>query len=160
MKSETLPLSTPRKVYHNTREVELIEAAMRGGEARFSAAGAVVVETGAHTGRSAQDKYTVRDATTEKAVWWDNNRPMSPEQFELLWADFREHAKSRDLYVQDLFAGADPAHRLNARIFVEYAWHALFIRHLLRRPTAKELAGFVPEFTVVNLPSFKADPAK
>ncbi len=160
MKSETLPLSAPRKVYHNTREVELIEAAIRGGEARFSAAGAVVVETGAHTGRSAQDKYTVRDATTEKAVWWDNNKPMSPEQFELLWADFREHAKSRGLYVQDLFAGADPAHRLSARIFVEYAWHALFIRHLLRRPTTAELAGFVPEFTVVNLPSFKADPKR
>jgi phosphoenolpyruvate carboxykinase (ATP) len=160
MKSETLPLSALAKVHHNTREVELIEAAMRGGEARFSAAGAVVVETGAHTGRSAQDKYTVRDATTEKAVWWDNNKPMAPEQFDLLWADFREHARSRELYVQDLFAGADPAHRLNARIFVEYAWHALFIRHLLRRPTDKELAGFVPEFTVVNLPSFKADPKK
>src|SRR6476620_5153256 len=160
MKSETLPLSALAKVHHNTREVELIEAAMRRGEARFSAAGAVVVETGAHTGRSAQDKYTVRDATTEKAVWWDNNKPMAPEQFELLWADFREHARSRELYVQDLFAGADPSHRLNARIFVEYAWHALFIRHLLRRPSDKELAGFVPEFTVVNLPSFKADPKK
>ena len=102
----------------------------------------------------------MRDATTEKAVWWDNNKPMSPEQFELLWADFREHAQSRELFVQDLFAGADPAHRLNARIFTEYAWHALFIRHLLRRPTAAELAGFVPEFTVVNLPSFKADPKR
>ena len=98
MKSETLPLSALAKVHHNTREVELIEAAMRGGEARFSAAGAVVVETGAHTGRSAQDKYTVRDATTEKAVWWDNNKPMAPEQFELLWADFRAHARSRELY--------------------------------------------------------------
>ena len=60
--------------------------------------------------------------------------------------------------MQDLYAGADPAHRLNARIFTEYAWHALFIRHLLRRPTASELAGFKPEFTVINLPSFKADP--
>ena len=161
MTSETLQLSALAKVYHNTREVELIEAAIRGGEARFSSAGAVVVETGAHTGRSAQDKYTVRDVTTEKAVWWDNNKPMSPEQFKLLWDDFRKHAKSRpQLYVQDLFAGADPAHRLSARIFVEYAWHALFIRHLLRRPTDKELAGFVPEFTVVNLPSFKADPKR
>jgi hypothetical protein len=147
-------------VYHNTREVELIEAAIRGGEARFAAAGAVVVETGAHTGRSAQDKYTVRDATTEKAVWWDNNKPMSPEQFELLWADFREHAKSRELFVQDLYAGADPAHRLNARIFTEYAWHALFIRHLLRKPRPEELAGFEPQFTVINLPSFKADPKR
>ena len=160
MKSETLPLSAARKVYRNTREVELIEAAVRGGEGRLSSAGAVVVETGAHTGRSAQDKHTVRDATTEKAVWWDNNKPMSPEHFQLLWEDFQAHAASRELYVQDLFAGADPAHRLNARIFVEYAWHALFIRHLLRRPTAAELAGFAPEFTVVNLPSFKADPKR
>ena len=95
-----------------------------------------MVETGAHTGRSVQDKFTVRDATTEKAVWWDNNKPMSPEQFELLWADFRAHAQSRELFVQDLYAGADPAHRLNARIFTEYAWHALFIRNLLRRPEA------------------------
>ena len=120
----------------------------------------MVVETGAHTGRSAQDKHTVRDATTEKAVWWDNNKPMSPEHFALLWDDFRAHAASRELYVQDLFAGADPTHRLNARIFVEYAWHALFIRHLLRRPTAEELGNFDPELTIVNLPSFKADPAK
>ena len=117
-----------------------------------------MVETGAHTGRSAQDKFTVRDATTDKAVWWDNNKPMTPEHFELLWADFHDHVKSRELFVQDLYAGADPAHRLNARIFTEFAWHALFIRHLLRRPTAAELAGFEPEFTVINLPSFKADP--
>jgi phosphoenolpyruvate carboxykinase (ATP) len=93
-------------------------------------------------------------------VWWDNNKPMTPEQFDVLLSDFREHAKSRELYVQDLFAGADPAQRLNARIFVEYAWHALFIRHLLRRPEASELAGFKPQFTVVNLPSFRADPKR
>src|SRR5262245_63035972 len=85
---------------------------------------------------------------------------MAPEQFDALWADFRAHAKTRELFVQDLFAGADPTHRLNARIFVEYAWHALFIRHLLRRPTAGELDRFAPELTIVNLPSFKADPAK
>jgi phosphoenolpyruvate carboxykinase (ATP) len=85
---------------------------------------------------------------------------MSPEQFELLWADFQAHARTRELFVQDLFAGADPAHRLNARIFLEYAWHALFIRHLLRRPKASELANFAPQFTVINLPSFKADPKK
>ena len=85
---------------------------------------------------------------------------MTPEQFDLLWADFSAHARTRELFIQDLHAGADPAHRLNARIFVEYAWHALFIRHLLRRPEASELARFVPEFTVINLPSFKADPAR
>jgi phosphoenolpyruvate carboxykinase (ATP) len=160
MTSEFFPLSAPAKVHHNTREVELTEEAIRRGEARFAASGALVVETGAHTGRSAQDKYTVRDVTTEKAVWWDNNKPMTPEQFNLLWDDFSAHARTRELFVQDLYAGADPAHRLNARIFVEYAWHALFIRHLLRRPAAADLAGFVPAFTVINLPSFKADPKR
>jgi phosphoenolpyruvate carboxykinase (ATP) len=160
MSAEVFPLSALAKVRHNTREVELIEEAIRRGEGRFSASGALVVETGTHTGRSAQDKYTVRDATTDKAVWWDNNKPMSPEQFELLWADFKAHARSRELFVQDLYAGADPVHRLSARVFVEYAWHALFIRHLLRRPAAAELAGFAPAFTVINLPSFKADPKR
>jgi phosphoenolpyruvate carboxykinase (ATP) len=147
-------------VRHNTREAELVELAITRGEARFAATGALVVETGAHTGRSAQDKFTVRDATTEKAVWWDNNKPISPEQFELLWADFSAHAKSRELLVQDLYAGADPRHRLNARIFSEYAWHALFIRHLLRRPQPGGPVGFRPEFTVINLPSFRADPKR
>jgi phosphoenolpyruvate carboxykinase (ATP) len=160
MTIETLPLSLPSKVIHNTGTAELIELAIGRGEAQFSAGGALAVETGVHTGRSVQDKFTVRDASTEKVVWWDNNKPMSPEQFELLWADFQAHARTRELFVQDLFAGADPAHRLNARIFLEYAWHALFIRHLLRRPKASELANFAPQFTVINLPSFKADPKK
>src|SRR6185369_2259642 len=100
MTSEFFPLSAPAKVHHNTREAELTEEAIRRGEAQFAASGALVVETGAHTGRSAQDKYVVRAATTEKAVWWDNNKPMAPEQFDLLLSDFREHAKSRNLFVQ------------------------------------------------------------
>ena len=78
----------------------------------------------------------------------------------MLYADFQAHARAREMYVQDLYAGADAGHRLQARIFTEYAWHAAFIRHLLRRPDAKDLAGFTPEFTVVNLPSFRADPAR
>ena len=160
MTSDTLALNVSANVHHNTGEAELIELAIGRGEARFAVSGALAVETGAHTGRSAQDKFTVRDATTEKAVWWDNNKPMAPEQFDLLWADFGEHAKSRELFVQDLFAGADPAHRLSTRVFMEYAWHALFIRHLLRLPRTDELAGFKPQFTVVNLPSFKADPKR
>jgi phosphoenolpyruvate carboxykinase (ATP) len=77
-----------------------------------------------------------------------------------LLADFTEHARGLDLYVHDLYAGADPRHKLNSRIFTELAWHGAFIRHLLRRPDPKSLAGFKPEFTVVNLPSFRADPAK
>ena len=160
MTMDSLALSWPAKVNHNTGDAELIELAIVRNEGRIASTGAFTVETGVHTGRSVQDKYTVRDASTEKAVWWDNNKAMTPEQFDLLWADFREHAKSRELFVQDLHAGADPAHRLNARIFTEYAWHALFIRNLLRKPRPGELAGFKPEFTVINLPSFRADPKR
>src|SRR5262245_3758529 len=119
------------KAKRNTNDAELVELAIAGGEGHFSSAGALSVETGVHTGRSVQDKFIVRDATTDGAIWWDNNKPMSPEQFDLLWADFLAHAKTRHLYVEDLYAGASPKHRLNARIFLEYAWHALFIRHLL-----------------------------
>jgi phosphoenolpyruvate carboxykinase (ATP) len=153
-------LSLPAKVNHNTCDAVLVELAITRGEGRFASTGPLVVETGVHTGRSVQDKYTVRDASTDKVVWWDNNKAMTLEQFDLLWADFREHLKTREVFVQDLYAGADPAHRLNARVFTEYAWHALFIRHLLRKPPAAELAGFTPEFTVINLPSFRADPKR
>ncbi len=160
MTNYSLALSFPAKVNHNTCDAELIELAVAEREGLFASTGAFTVETGVHTGRSVQDKFTVRDATTDKVVWWDNNKPMSPEAFDLLWADFQQHIKTRRLYVQDLYAGADPSHRLNARIFTELAWHALFIRNLLRKPKAGELASFKPEFTVINLPSFKADPKR
>jgi len=140
------------------REAELIEAIIRRDEGRLAASGAVVVETGQHTGRSAEDKYIVRDRETDQAIWWDNAKAMSEEQFERLLADFIAFARHKEIFVEDLFAGADAGHRLNTRIVTEYAWHALFIRHLLRRPAASELDSFVPEFTVVDLPSFRAAP--
>jgi phosphoenolpyruvate carboxykinase (ATP) len=160
MTSETFSLDNARSVKRNNPVAELVEFALERGEGRLSATGSFVVETGEHTGRSAQDKFTVRDADTDGAIWWDNNKPMSREHFEVLLADFKAHAGERELFVQDLYAGADPAQRLSARIFCEKAWHALFIRHLLRRPTESDLSFFAPEFTVVNLPSFKADPAR
>jgi len=140
------------------REAELIEAIIRRDEGRLAASGAVVVETGQHTGRSAEDKYIVRDRETDQAIWWDNAKAMSEEQFERMLADFIAFARHKEIFVEDLFAGADAEHRLNTRIVSEYAWHALFIRHLLRRPEASELESFVPEFTVVDLPSFRAAP--
>ncbi len=160
MTTHTFSLAGAGKVHTNNSATELIEASIARNEGRFAANGALVVETGTHTGRSAQDKFTVRDATTEKTVWWDNNKSMTPAQFATLLADFQAHIKGRELYVQDLFGGADPTFRLNCRIVTEKAWHAAFIRHLLRRPDVSELAGFAPQFTVVNLPSFKADPAR
>jgi phosphoenolpyruvate carboxykinase (ATP) len=160
MSKEVFPLNVSERTTRNSSPAELIEAAIRRGEGKFASTGALVVETGVHTGRSAQDKFTVRDATTDKTVWWDNNKSITPAQFEVLLGDFLAHAKSRELFVQDLYAGADPKHRLNARIFCERAWHALFISYLLRRPTDAERANFAPEFTVVNLPSFRADPTR
>jgi phosphoenolpyruvate carboxykinase (ATP) len=148
------------KARRGAADAELIELAIAHGEGRLTAAGALAVETGVHTGRSVQDKYIVRDRSTDGAIWWDNNKAMSPEQFDLLQADFEAHSATRELFVEDLHAGASPKHRLNARIFLEYAWHALFIRYLLRRPSATELAAFQPGFTVVNLPSFRADPKR
>jgi phosphoenolpyruvate carboxykinase (ATP) len=102
----------------------------------------------------------VRDANTEDQVWWDNNKPMTPEAFELLYADFIEHAKGKELFVQDLIGGADEDNKINARVVTEYAWHSLFIRNLLIRPEEAALASYVPEMTIIDLPSFKADPAR
>jgi phosphoenolpyruvate carboxykinase (ATP) len=157
---DTHSLHLPAGAKRNTCDAELIEFAVARGEGKFSASGALSVETGVHTGRSVQDKFIVRDAFTDRTIWWDNNKPLAPEQFALLWDDFRRHAEGRQLFVQDLHAGASPAHRLNARIFTEYAWHAQFIRCLLRKPQAAELADFQPGFTVISLPSFRADPRR
>ncbi|MEM9739393.1 MAG: phosphoenolpyruvate carboxykinase [Pseudomonadota bacterium] len=148
----------PKGVYAHWNEARLHEAAIANGEARVAQGGALVVETGLHTGRSAKDKFTVRDDLTEDTVWWDNNASMTPAQFDVLWDDFKAHLETRDVYLQHLFGGADLDHRLPVRIVNEFAWHSLFIRHLLRIPTAAEYDGFDPEFTIINLPSFRADP--
>jgi phosphoenolpyruvate carboxykinase (ATP) len=157
MTVDLFSLDVPARVARNVDDAELVERSILQGGAQLTARGAVSVATGVHTGRSVQDKYTVRDLLTDKSVWWDNNAAMSPDAFDRLAADFRDFAGSRSLYVQDLFVGADPAHRLSARVFTEYAWHALFIRNLLRKPQGSDLAGFSPQFTVVDLPSFRAD---
>ncbi len=119
-----------------------------------------MVTTGQHTGRSPKDKFVVRDAVTEDRIWWDNNKPMAPDAFERLYADFKAHAEGRDLFVQDLVGGADADNAIKVRVVTEFAWHSLFIRNLLIRPERAELEGFVPELTIIDLPSFKADPER
>ena len=153
-------LATTGKVYYNFSEARLYEEAIRRGEASLTAHGALAADTGQHTGRSAKDKFIVRDAATDEHVWWDNNKPMSPAHFEALLADFKAQAQGRDLFVQDLIGGADSANRLPTRVITEYAWHSLFIRNLLIRPAAADLAKFVPQMTIIDLPSFRADPAR
>ncbi len=147
-------------VYYNDLEPALIEAALKHGEGRLGLGGAFLVSTGAHTGRSPKDKFVVRTPSVEDTIWWDNNRPMDPAAFDRLHADMLAHMKGKDYFVQDLFGGADAEHRLDVRVVAELAWHGLFIRHLLRRPSRDELGDFIPEFTIINCPSFKADPER
>ena len=157
---EHLGVEGAAAVYRNLNEAALYQEAISRGEGEIAEGGPLVVKTGAHTGRSANDKVTVRDATTEDTVWWEKNASMTSDQFAALWEDFKAHMKGKELFVQDLFGGADLDHRLPVTIVNELAWHNLFIRHLLRRPEAHELNGFEAQFTIVNLPSFKADPAR
>ncbi|MDH2310746.1 phosphoenolpyruvate carboxykinase [Methylobacterium brachiatum] len=149
-----------KAVHWNFEAPSLYEEALTRKEGQLARGGALVATTGSHTGRSPKDKFVVRDASTENEIWWDNNGAITPEQFETLRQDFLKHAEGKELFAQDLYGGADPAHRVKARVFTEFAWHSLFIRNLLIRPDRSELATYVPDLTIIDLPSFQADPAR
>nr|WP_210381453.1 phosphoenolpyruvate carboxykinase [Microvirga zambiensis] len=149
-----------KRVYWNLEAPALYEQSLTRGETRLVQGGALLADTGVHTGRSPKDKFVVRDETTENTVWWDNNGAITPGHFDTLLADFLAHAEGKELFAQDLYGGADPAYRVKARVFTEYAWHSLFIRNLLIRPDRGELTDYVPGLTIIDLPSFKADPAR
>jgi len=159
---DTQNIDTDAELFWNLTTAPLVEHAVRRGEGLLARDGPLVVKTGKHTGRSAQDKFTVRDATTEDAVWWGKtNKPMDPAAFANLKADFLSALEEKKaLFVQDLFGGSQPEHRVRVRVITEYAWHSLFIRTMLVRPEEAELEGFAPEFTIIDLPSFRADPAR
>lgn len=146
----------------NLGTAQLVEEAVRHGEGLLSKDGPLVVATGKHTGRSAKDKFIVRDAETESTVWWGKtNVAMTPEHFAALKADFLAALADRPrLYRQQLFGGSQPEHRVGVQVITEFAWHSLFIKTLLVRPTADELAAHVSEYTIIDLPSFRADPAR
>jgi phosphoenolpyruvate carboxykinase (ATP) len=155
-------IATSATILANLGTAPLVEHAVKNGEGILSADGPFVVETGKHTGRSAKDKFIVRDAETEDTVWWGTtNVAMTPEHFANLKADFFAALGQKDkLYVADLYGGSQAEHRVNVRVINELAWHNLFIRTLLVRPTEAELASFAPEYTIIDLPSFRADPAR
>nr|WP_202391887.1 phosphoenolpyruvate carboxykinase [Qipengyuania vulgaris] len=154
-------IETAATIHPNLTSEELTAAALERGEGRRAKHGPLVVETGKHTGRSAKDKFIVRNAETEDTVWWDNNASMTPEHFAALKEDFMKAVADKgELFVADLFGGSQPEYRVNVRVINELAWHNQFIRTLLVRPTAAELQGFVPEYTIIDLPSFKADPER
>jgi phosphoenolpyruvate carboxykinase (ATP) len=147
--------------HRNLSTPQLVETAIARGEARLAANGALVAMTGARTGRSPRDKFTVEDDQTRERVDWGKvNQPFPPEKFEALLQRVLRHMAERDLYVMDLAAGADPTYRLPIQVICEYAWHALFVKQLFVRPTANELATHKPEFTVIAAPEFEAVPER
>src|SRR5438105_5188791 len=158
--AEKLGLKDLAAVHWNLPAEQLYEYALAANEGHVVQGGALCAETGVHTGRSPKDKFVVCDEQTERTIWWDKNGKLSPEQFDVLLNDFLEHAKGKQLFAQDLYGGADPKYRIKARVFTELAWHSLFIRSLLIRPERKDLPNYVPDFTILCLPTFKADPQR
>jgi len=154
-------IDTTGTVYWNLPAAQLYEHAVRRGEALISRHGALLADTGSHTGRSPNDKFIVREPSSEGQIWWGEvNRPIDVAHFERLRAKVLDHFRQRDLFVFDGYAGADPRHRLAVRVVTEQAWHNLFAQNMfIGEPDAARLADFAPGFTVLNAASLQADPA-
>jgi phosphoenolpyruvate carboxykinase (ATP) len=158
--SVEIEIDKAKETFVNLTVAELVEHAIRNGEGVLAANGAMVARTGKYTGRTPQDKFTVREPSSENEVWWGNNKEMSPSTFQGLKEKARKAVGGKRLYVVDTFGGADPEHRIAARFVVEKAWHALFIRTLLIRPTAEELKSFKPDWHIYDLCTEVCEPEK
>jgi len=150
-----------RLAYWNLPMEALYEEAVFRGEGITSVGGPFVVNTGKHTARSATDKFVVREVSSEGHVWWgEYNRPFAPDKFEVLYDRMLGFLQGRDVFVQDSYAGADENYRLPIRMVTELAWHSMFARNMFIAPRSlEEYKRFVPEFTIVALPSFKGMPS-
>jgi len=156
---ETNGLTPSGTVHWNMGTAQLIELAVGRGEGKLSKDGALVCLTGQHTGRSPNDKFIVKDSTTESTVDWGKvNVPMTSDHFDALHEKILAHLSAKDLFVQDCYAGADPDNRLRVRVVNENAWHNLFARNMFIQPKDDELKNFEPDFTVLQAPSCHADP--
>ncbi len=148
------------RVYWNLPPAVLYEESLFRGEGWMVDAGPLLVHTGKHTARSASDKFIVREPESEAHIWWGSyNRPFAPEKFEGVYDRLLAYFQGRDVFVQDVYAGADPNYRLRVRIITETAWHSLFARNMFILPTShEEYQRFIPEFTLIAAPGFKAFP--
>ncbi|MEO8194527.1 MAG: phosphoenolpyruvate carboxykinase (ATP), partial [Gemmatimonadales bacterium] len=139
------------RVHWNLVAPELMQAAARRSEGEFAARGPFVAITSPHTGRSPNDKFVVKEPLSEKDVDWGKvNQPFPAEKYALLLADVRVYLDAREeLFVQDLYCGADPAYRLSVRYVSPNAWHMAFVRNMFIRPGLTDLPTFDPNFTVL-----------
>jgi phosphoenolpyruvate carboxykinase (ATP) len=148
------------RVYWNLSESSLYEEIIFRNEGKIVNGGPILVKTGKHTARAATDKFVVREETNEDKIWWgDYNRPISPEKFNGIFARVQAYCQDEELFVQDVYAGADPEYQMPVRIITEHAWQSLFARNmLLTTPDREKLKNFIPEFTIITVPGFKVDP--
>jgi len=136
----------------NLSVAELVERSIKRGEGVLAANGALNVRTGERTGRSPTDKFLEDTPEVHDKIWWGKvNQPLAPEKFDMALEMARKHLeKAESVFVSDGFVGADPKRRLSVRTYTEHAWHALFVKTLFLRPSAQELAGFSPDWTILN----------
>ena len=158
---ELADLLVKKSVHRNLSTPKLVQTAIQNNEGVLSSRGALVSETGKRTGRSPKDKFTVKDASTaNKVAWGAVNLAFPPEKFDALYQRVLQYLAGKEIYVQDLFCGADPKYQLPIQVINEYAWHNLFVHQLFIRPTSAELKTHKPEFTIVSAPGFLADPKR
>ena len=147
-------------IHANLTAAGLYAHALRRGEGRLSADGAFIAVTGQHTGRSVQDKFVADDPEVSKEIWWGKvNQKLDPAKFDAFSARVRNWlGQQPELFTEDLYAGADPAHRIKVRLVTTHAWHALFARNMFIRPPVEELDSFEPDFVILHAPGMEADP--
>ena len=155
-----LDSQSERLIFFNLSPAELVEHALARKEGCLTSTGAFMADTGKFTGRSPKDRYIVKDELTSTTVWWGEiNIPVSEEQFENLYIKMSQHLATKDLYVREVFAGADQDYRLKIKVINTLAWHNLFCSNMFLRPSEKELVDFEHDFTIICAPEFEADPA-
>jgi phosphoenolpyruvate carboxykinase (ATP) len=155
-----LGLENVEVAYWNLTPAELVEETITRGEGFLTDTGALAVDTGEFTGRSPKDKFIVNDAITENTVWWgDINIKFDTEKFDRLYNRVTAYLSGKEVFVRDSYACADPRYRVNIRVVNEYPWSNLFANNLFLRPTAEEISTFEPEWTIINAPGFRANPA-
>lgn len=143
----------------NLAQSELIEETLKNGEGVLTSTGALMCDTGKFTGRSPKDRFVVEDAKTKDSVWWGNiNIPFSEENFDKLFDKMVAFLEDKKVYVREAYAGADKTHRLRVRVINTMAWHNLFAYNMFLRPEDYKLTEFDPNFTILCVPEFEANP--
>ena len=153
-------VTASRPVHVNLSPPALVAESLRRREGEFSADGSLIAQTGVHTGRSPRDKFVADEPSVTDDIWWGSvNQKMPPPAFNALKGRIQAYLQGQELFVQDLYAGADPAYRIRVRLVTTQAWNALFARNMFIRPSEDELEGFEPDFVILHAPLFQTDPA-